>query len=88
MPFSTVDLVLQLRMQLGGFTSNSLTFILFSAAGGEIFDHCVGVKDNFDKTTSKRLIRQILQAVHFLHENEIVHLDLKVKTQVMTAIDF
>lgn len=58
-------------------TPTEFVLILEYAAGGEIFDHCVGVKDTFSENTSRRLMRQILDAVHFLHDNDIVHLDLK-----------
>lgn len=58
-------------------TASEFVLILEYAAGGEIFDHCVGVKDTFSENSSRRLMRQILDAVHFLHTNDIVHLDLK-----------
>lgn len=52
-----------------------------SAAGGEIFNQCVA--DNDEAFTEKdviRLARQILSGVAFLHRNNVVHLDLKVRT--------
>lgn len=52
-----------------------------SAAGGEIFDQCVA--DNDEAFTEKdviRLAKQILNGVAFLHRNNVVHLDLKVRT--------
>jgi len=51
----------------------------FSAAGGEIFNQCVA--DNDEAFTEKdviRLARQILMGVACLHQNNVVHLDLKV----------
>uniref|UniRef100_H2Z2B3 non-specific serine/threonine protein kinase n=1 Tax=Ciona savignyi TaxID=51511 RepID=H2Z2B3_CIOSA len=58
-------------------TPSEVILILEYAAGGEIFDHCVGVKDHFSEATTRRLLLQILEAVNFLHRNNIVHLDLK-----------
>lgn len=51
-----------------------------SAAGGEIFNQCVSDREDeaFSEEDVKRLMRQILEGVSFLHENNIVHLDLKV----------
>lgn len=54
--------------------------MFFSAAGGEIFDQCVAEReDAFKEKDVKRLMRQILEGVSFLHRNNVVHLDLKVK---------
>lgn len=51
----------------------------FSAAGGEIFNQCVS-DDAFSEEDVKRLMRQILEGVSFLHQNSVVHLDLKVSS--------
>lgn len=58
-----------------------ITFMLFcSAAGGEIFDQCVAEREEaFKEKDVKRLMKQILEGVSFLHRNNVVHLDLKVK---------
>lgn len=56
-----------------------MLFLSFSAAGGEIFNQCVA--DNDEAFTEKdviRLARQILMGVACLHQNNVVHLDLKV----------
>lgn len=48
-----------------------------SAAGGEIFDHCVS-DELLPEAQITRLIRQTLEGVHNLHQSNLVHLDLKV----------
>jgi len=53
------------------------TSSLSSAAGGEIFDHCVS-EDLLPEAQITRLIRQTLDGVHNLHQHNLVHLDLKV----------
>lgn len=56
-----------------------LSFVCRSAAGGEIFNQCVAERDEaFKEDDVKRLMRQILEGVAFLHKNNVVHLDLKV----------
>lgn len=55
--------------------------LCFSAAGGEIFNQCVS-DEAFSEEDVKRLMRQILEGVSFLHQNNVVHLDLKVSTPV------
>lgn len=56
---------------------------MFSAAGGEIFNQCVAERDEaFKEEDVKRLMRQILEGVAFLHNCNVVHLDLKVSRAV------
>lgn len=65
-------------------------FLLFhSAAGGEIFDQCVAEREEaFKEKDVKRLMKQILEGVSFLHRNNVVHLDLKVRLCCIFLIDF
>lgn len=55
--------------------------VCFSAAGGEIFNQCVS-DEAFLEEDVKRLMRQILEGVSFLHQNNVVHLDLKVSSHI------
>ena len=57
----------------------SYCILLFSCAGGELFHECV-VEESFSELNVIQLIVQILEGLCFLHENNIVHLDLKVGT--------
>ena len=63
-------------------------YLLCSAAGGEIFNQCVSDREDeaFSEEDVKRLMRQILEGVAFLHQNNIVHLDLKVSGDTHTVI--
>ncbi|KAJ8336415.1 hypothetical protein SKAU_G00376350 [Synaphobranchus kaupii] len=59
---------------------------MFFAAGGEIFDQCVAERDEaFKEGDVKRLMRQILEGVAFLHDNSVVHLDLKPQNILLTS---
>lgn len=64
----------------------SVCVSLLSAAGGEIFNQCVSDRDDeaFSEEDVKRLMRQILEGVCFLHQNNVVHLDLKVSRYALT----
>ncbi|KPP66135.1 serine/threonine-protein kinase 17A-like, partial [Scleropages formosus] len=56
------------------------------AAGGEIFNQCVAEQDEaFKQEDVKRLMRQILEGVSFLHKNSVVHLDLKPQNILLTS---
>ncbi|KAK1794906.1 hypothetical protein P4O66_010102 [Electrophorus voltai] len=56
------------------------------AAGGEIFNQCVAERDEaFKDEDVKRLMRQILEGVAFLHSKNVVHLDLKPQNILLTS---
>ncbi|XP_026538619.1 serine/threonine-protein kinase 17A [Notechis scutatus] len=66
-------------------TPTEIILVLEYAAGGEIFDQCVAERENaFKEKDVKHLMRQILQGVSFLHQNNIVHLDLKPQNILLT----
>ncbi|XP_041824492.1 serine/threonine-protein kinase 17A isoform X2 [Melanotaenia boesemani] len=60
---------------------------LGSAAGGEIFNQCVSDREDeaFSEEDVKRLMRQILEGVAFLHRSNVVHLDLKPQNILLTS---
>lgn len=67
-------------------TPTEMILVLEYAAGGEIFDQCVAEReDAFKEKDVKRLMRQILEGVSFLHRNNVVHLDLKPQNILLTS---
>ncbi|KTF90252.1 hypothetical protein cypCar_00037067 [Cyprinus carpio] len=63
-----------------------LFLCMSSAAGGEIFDQCVADRDEaFREEDVKRLMKQILEGVSFLHRSNVVHLDLKPQNILLTS---
>ncbi|XP_053349780.1 serine/threonine-protein kinase 17A isoform X1 [Clarias gariepinus] len=68
--------------------SSEIVLVLEFAAGGEIFNQCVAERDEaFKEEDVKRLMRQILEGVAFLHKNNVVHLDLKPQNILLTSDD-
>nr|BAE02277.1 unnamed protein product [Macaca fascicularis] len=67
-------------------TASEMILVLEYAAGGEIFDQCVADKEEaFKEKDVQRLMRQILEGVHFLHTHDVVHLDLKPQNILLTS---
>ncbi|KAK2859309.1 hypothetical protein Q5P01_003929 [Channa striata] len=67
--------------------ASEMVLVLEFAAGGEIFNQCVTDQEDeaFTEEDVKRLMKQILQGVAFLHQNNIVHLDLKPQNILLTS---
>ena len=55
--------------------------VCFSVTGGELFDRIVE-KGSYTEKDASYLTKQILEAVEFMHDQGVVHRDLKVSTQV------
>ncbi|XP_028290286.1 serine/threonine-protein kinase 17A [Gouania willdenowi] len=65
--------------------ASEMVLVLEFAAGGEIFNQCVSEDEAFSEEDVKRLMRQILEGVTFLHQNNVVHLDLKPQNILLTS---
>ena len=50
----------------------------YRVTGGELFDRIVE-KGSYTEKDASNLIRQVLEAVDFMHEKGVVHRDLKVR---------
>ena len=58
-----------------------LSFFTFRVTGGELFDRIVE-KGSYTERDASLLIRQVLEAVDFMHEKGVVHRDLKVSLAI------
>ncbi|MGH0161268.1 UNVERIFIED_CONTAM: hypothetical protein FKN15_053806 [Acipenser sinensis] len=67
------------------FTRPFYKGLLRIAAGGEIFDHCAS-EEALTERQITRLLRQTLEGVHLLHQNNLVHLDLKPQNILLTSL--
>ncbi|XP_002741442.1 serine/threonine-protein kinase 17A-like [Saccoglossus kowalevskii] len=67
-------------------TRHELILVLELAAGGELHRHCVCEKEetSFTERDVVRLLKQILEAVQYLHERNVVHLDIKPSNILLT----
>jgi len=58
-------------------TEKMIYLVTEYAPGGEIFDHLVR-NGRMAESEARRVFRQIVLAVHYLHQQRVVHRDLKV----------
>ena len=58
-------------------TLSKVHMVLELVDGGELFDRIITLK-KLDEQTSKFIFYQIVEAVKYLHDNNITHRDLKV----------
>lgn len=65
-------------IQLKGIyeSSNKLYLVMELVTGGELFDKIVEI-GSYSEGTARSMVRQIVKAVKYLHENGIAHRDLK-----------
>ncbi|TRY94182.1 hypothetical protein DNTS_028356 [Danionella cerebrum] len=66
-------------------TDHDIVLMLEFAAGGEIFDHCMS-EELLPEVQVTRLIRQMLEGIHLLHQSSVVHLDLKPQNILLTNL--
>lgn len=62
---------------------NRCCFCDCRVTGGELFDRIVE-KGSYTEKDASGLIRQVLEAVDYMHEQGVVHRDLKVSCRVIT----
>ncbi|XP_037704796.1 serine/threonine-protein kinase 17B [Choloepus didactylus] len=67
--------------------TSEIILILEYAAGGEIFNLCLPeLAEMVSENDIIRLIKQILEGIYYLHQNNIVHLDLKPQNILLSSI--
>lgn len=59
-------------------TDSTLYLIMEYASGGEVFDYLVA-HGRMKEKEARAKFRQIVSAVQYLHQKNIIHRDLKVK---------
>ena len=55
------------------------------ARGGELFDHIVK-RRHYSEGDARAIVKQILSALCYLHQNNVAHLDLKPENLLLKAV--
>ena len=66
------------NFQIYSFHNCMKMLLLYRVTGGELFDRIVE-KGSYTEKDASRLIKQVLEAVDYMHERGVVHRDLKVR---------
>lgn len=66
-------------------TEKMIYLVTEFAPGGEIFDHLVR-NGRMPEPEARRIFRQIVLAVRYLHQQRVVHRDLKVSRAIVYYI--
>jgi len=67
-------------------TADTLFLVLEFAAGGELFDAIVN-KGQYSEQDAAHIIKQILEAIKYIHSNGIAHRDLKPENLLLSETD-
>ncbi|KAH8892880.1 Pkinase-domain-containing protein, partial [Thozetella sp. PMI_491] len=67
-------------------TSDKFYVVTEIAEGGEVFEH-LSKHGKYTEADALRIVRQLLQAVYYLHDRDIVHRDLKVEKLFYSSQD-
>eukprot|EP00007_Cunea_sp_BSH-02190019_P005895 CAMPEP_0174243722 /NCGR_PEP_ID=MMETSP0417-20130205/32598_1 /TAXON_ID=242541 /ORGANISM="Mayorella sp, Strain BSH-02190019" /LENGTH=787 /DNA_ID=CAMNT_0015323291 /DNA_START=166 /DNA_END=2526 /DNA_ORIENTATION=+ len=67
-------------------TTDELYLVMENARGGELFDYIVA-RGAFTETDAQKAMRQICQAVDYLHDIDIVHRDIKPENILLKEKD-
>jgi len=62
----------------------NIVLVLELVTGGELFDHIID-RGNYSERDAANIIKQVLEAVAFMHKNGIAHRDLKPENILITG---
>lgn len=77
------EMMLDVKVPLN--VSQSVFSTCFSVHGGELFERIVA-EEYLMEDDAVDYVRQILEALNFMHERHIVHLDLKVTNSFLSVL--
>jgi serine/threonine protein kinase len=69
------------------FENASKTWLIMDCAdGGMLYDRILAL-DHFSEKSASHLIKQVLKAIHYMHQNGVVHRDLKPENILLETPD-
>jgi len=66
-----------IRFREAGMDERDFYIVTHYNSGGELFDRIVGDEYDMTESTVAKIVKDMLQALRYLHERQIVHRDLK-----------
>lgn len=68
-------------------TEKELFLVMELAKGGELFDHIVAQGGAYPEEKAQKIIKQLFQAIDYLHDLNIVHRDIKPENILLKSKD-
>lgn len=71
------------QVSSSGFSKDILYVVLELAEGGDLFDYIFTVNEGFSEKIARFYFKQLINALEFLHEKNVVHRDLKLENLLL-----
>lgn len=66
--------------------SSSALMVLPHCAGGDLFDFVASQRSQISVGLARRIFGDVARAVKFLHQNNVVHRDIKLESKYIQSI--
>ena len=70
-------------VQKSGTEKDVLTVVLELASGGDLFNYVFALNRGFSEPVARYYFKQLIDAVEFMHTNNVVHRDLKLENLLL-----
>jgi serine/threonine protein kinase len=70
-------------IQKSGITKDVLCVVLELATGGDLFNYIFALNKGFSEPVARYYFKQLIDAIEFMHTNNVVHRDLKLENLLL-----
>lgn len=70
-------------LSTSGNTKDVLSVVLELATGGDLFNYIFAMNKGFSEPIARYYFKQLIEAMEFMHSNNVVHRDLKLENLLL-----